>query len=260
VPRAFRSRQAVLSNPGPLAFAPEAARPRPDGTPSMRRVDDAPDSPRSCAPPDRPCLALVPRSPRAWRPSRPFASAPAGAGAAGATPARAPRRTKSARPRGPRAPPSRAGAAPPRAALLTHGPRDARRVALTFDADMTRTQLTQIRDGSASSTWYDERIVDLLERTRTPATIFLSGLWVKAHRAPARALAPVRAREPLAQPRRVQGAVLRPRARRVGGQEARGGRRVERADRAVYRRATALLPLPGRLPLEGRSAPRGTRR
>jgi peptidoglycan/xylan/chitin deacetylase (PgdA/CDA1 family) len=83
----------------------------------------------------------------------------------------------------------RTAAPAPRATLVTNGPRDARRVALTFDADMTRPQLAQIRSGSASSPWYDERIVDLLEETRTPATIFLADLWAKAHPEPARRLA-----------------------------------------------------------------------
>lgn len=79
----------------------------------------------------------------------------------------------------------------PRAALLNHGPRSRRRVALTFDADMTRTKLAELRAqrGTVASDWYDRRIVEELERTRTQATVFMSGLWARAHPEAARELA-----------------------------------------------------------------------
>jgi peptidoglycan-N-acetylglucosamine deacetylase len=79
----------------------------------------------------------------------------------------------------------------PKAALLSHGPRHRRRVALTFDADMTRAKLAELRASgdAAVSDWYDERIVEELERTQTPATVFMSGLWAQAHPEAARALA-----------------------------------------------------------------------
>lgn len=79
----------------------------------------------------------------------------------------------------------------PRAALVNRGPRTPRRVALTFDADMTREKLNELRSstGFTASDWYDRRIVEELERTRTPATVFMSGLWARAHPAAARALA-----------------------------------------------------------------------
>lgn|SRR5215208_5331288 len=79
----------------------------------------------------------------------------------------------------------------PRASLLNHGPRERRRVALTFDADMTQAKLAELRasGGAAASDWYDRRVVRELERTRTPATIFMGGLWARAHPEAARALA-----------------------------------------------------------------------
>jgi peptidoglycan-N-acetylglucosamine deacetylase len=79
--------------------------------------------------------------------------------------------------------------APVAPTLIENAPRTARRVALTFDADMTRAKLAEIEAGGAGSVWYDRRIVAELERTRTPATIFVSGLWAKAHPDAARALA-----------------------------------------------------------------------
>jgi peptidoglycan-N-acetylglucosamine deacetylase len=83
-------------------------------------------------------------------------------------------------------------ARPPRAELLNHGPRDRRRVALTFDADMTETKLAELRatgGGADANDWYDRPVVQELERTRTPATVFMAGLWARAHPEAARALA-----------------------------------------------------------------------
>ena len=59
---------------------------------------------------------------------------------------------------------------------VTHGPRDRREVALTFDADMTHSMLDRIRSGTVRRQ-VDGRLFSLLRRTRTPATIFLTGLW-----------------------------------------------------------------------------------
>jgi peptidoglycan/xylan/chitin deacetylase (PgdA/CDA1 family) len=60
---------------------------------------------------------------------------------------------------------------------IRHGPRTKRWIALTFDEDM-RPSMYAVRD---SVRWYDPRIIRLLERTRTPATIFLNGLFAKAY-------------------------------------------------------------------------------
>jgi peptidoglycan-N-acetylglucosamine deacetylase len=79
--------------------------------------------------------------------------------------------------------------APARAKLIKHGPRRDRLVALTFDADMTRAKLAELRAGGTASTWYDPRVVEELRRTRTPATFFLAGLWARVHPRAARRLA-----------------------------------------------------------------------
>jgi peptidoglycan/xylan/chitin deacetylase (PgdA/CDA1 family) len=72
---------------------------------------------------------------------------------------------------------------------VNHGPRTARRlVALTFDADMTRAMLGRLRAGAVHG-WYDRSIVDYLRATRTPATIFLTGLWASTYPSVVRSLA-----------------------------------------------------------------------
>ncbi len=72
--------------------------------------------------------------------------------------------------------------------VITHGPRTRRWVALTFDADMTRGMLAQLRSGRVRG-WYDAALFDELRATRTPATIFLTGLWTQTYAEIARRLA-----------------------------------------------------------------------
>lgn len=60
------------------------------------------------------------------------------------------------------------------------------RIALTFDADMTPSMYARARAGEP---FYDERIVRLLTESRTPATIFVTGLWALAYADVLRALA-----------------------------------------------------------------------
>jgi len=76
--------------------------------------------------------------------------------------------------------------------LIEHGPRDRQLVALTFDADMTQEMLARLRSGRVDS-WYDPQIVAALRLTRTPATIFLTGLWTQTYPDVVRSLA----RDPL---------------------------------------------------------------
>jgi peptidoglycan/xylan/chitin deacetylase (PgdA/CDA1 family)/tetratricopeptide (TPR) repeat protein len=89
------------------------------------------------------------------------------------------------RPHRPRRRPS-----PPRVAatLVAHGPRRGHEVALTFDADMTQAMLAAVRSGRPTI-GYDPAIVSELRASRTPATIFMTGLWPSAHAGPARELA-----------------------------------------------------------------------
>jgi peptidoglycan/xylan/chitin deacetylase (PgdA/CDA1 family) len=52
--------------------------------------------------------------------------------------------------------------------VIEHGSRDSRKIALTFDACPTT-----LPDE------YDEKVIDVLLRKNTPATLFLSGRWVE---------------------------------------------------------------------------------
>jgi peptidoglycan/xylan/chitin deacetylase (PgdA/CDA1 family) len=52
--------------------------------------------------------------------------------------------------------------------VIEHGSRDSRKIALTFDACPTT-----LPDE------YDEKVIDVLLREKTPATLFLSGRWVE---------------------------------------------------------------------------------
>jgi peptidoglycan/xylan/chitin deacetylase (PgdA/CDA1 family) len=72
--------------------------------------------------------------------------------------------------------------------VITHGPRTRRWVALTFDADMTHGMLEALHSGRVHG-WYDAALFDELRATRTPATIFLTGLWTQTYPDIARKLA-----------------------------------------------------------------------
>lgn len=73
-------------------------------------------------------------------------------------------------------------------APITHGSRDRREVALTFDADMTQGMLGLLESGKVAR-WYDPELIAYLRRTRTPATVFLTGLWAKTYPGIVRSLA-----------------------------------------------------------------------
>lgn len=62
--------------------------------------------------------------------------------------------------------------------LVEHGPRELKRVALTFDACSTR----KVHE-------YDERIIHTLRELRAPATVFLGGAWAHEEAALVRELA-----------------------------------------------------------------------
>jgi peptidoglycan/xylan/chitin deacetylase (PgdA/CDA1 family) len=72
--------------------------------------------------------------------------------------------------------------------LVVHGSRAYREVALTFDADMTYEMLDLLHSGRVAS-FYDPEIVRELRATRTPATVFMTGLWAQRYRDAARSIA-----------------------------------------------------------------------
>jgi peptidoglycan/xylan/chitin deacetylase (PgdA/CDA1 family) len=70
---------------------------------------------------------------------------------------------------------------PPVAPMVVfHGPRNAKRIALTFDACSTR-----------QPSYYDERVTEVLVDKKVPATIFLGGKWIEDNLDHARYLAPL---------------------------------------------------------------------
>jgi peptidoglycan/xylan/chitin deacetylase (PgdA/CDA1 family) len=75
-----------------------------------------------------------------------------------------------------------------RAIAVQSGRTAGREVALTFDADMTPGMRDRIRAGSAPEQ-VDRELIDTLRRTRTPATLFLTGMWAQRYPADARDLA-----------------------------------------------------------------------
>ncbi len=72
--------------------------------------------------------------------------------------------------------------------VIEHGPRDKKKVALTFDADMTPAMEILLKKGIVKS-WYNKPIKETLDRENVKATIFLGGLWTKNYPREARDLA-----------------------------------------------------------------------
>lgn len=62
--------------------------------------------------------------------------------------------------------------------VITHGSRTNKKIALTFDADMTFWMDSQLKSRAVKS-YIDRQLISLLEATKTPATFFLTGLWVE---------------------------------------------------------------------------------
>lgn len=64
--------------------------------------------------------------------------------------------------------------------VILHGPRDKRKIALTFDAEMTDLMKANLQSGKVKSS-YDRRIVEILNKTNTKATFFLTGMWIELY-------------------------------------------------------------------------------
>jgi peptidoglycan/xylan/chitin deacetylase (PgdA/CDA1 family) len=76
----------------------------------------------------------------------------------------------------------------PLAELITNGSRDKKQIALTFDADMTLGMMASLQSHQVASL-YDDKLIAILNDTKTPATLFLSGLWIEAYPDVTKALA-----------------------------------------------------------------------
>ena len=53
-------------------------------------------------------------------------------------------------------------------------------VALTFDADLTPKMLNDLKTAKVAS-WYNQNVIATLRQEHVPATLFLSGLWIKTY-------------------------------------------------------------------------------
>jgi peptidoglycan/xylan/chitin deacetylase (PgdA/CDA1 family) len=73
-------------------------------------------------------------------------------------------------------------------AVVTHGPRDRPRVALTFDSNLTVAMIAKLDRGVVAS-YANVAVIDELDRLTVPATFFLTGLWVERYPELARRLA-----------------------------------------------------------------------
>ena len=71
-----------------------------------------------------------------------------------------------------------ASAETPTALIVEHGPRDSKKIALTFDACPT-----------SKPEEYDEKVIDILLCEHVPATLFMSGRWVEKNPGKAKFLA-----------------------------------------------------------------------
>ncbi|HET9255296.1 MAG TPA: polysaccharide deacetylase family protein [Pseudonocardiaceae bacterium] len=64
--------------------------------------------------------------------------------------------------------------------VITHGPTDLPRIALTFDSNMTDEMLRRLDRGQVKS-YANVAVIDELQRGHVPATFFLAGKWVQRY-------------------------------------------------------------------------------
>lgn len=72
-------------------------------------------------------------------------------------------------------PPSSFADAP---SVINFGRRDLKKIALTFDADMTPSMEKLLHSRRVESL-YNAKVIEILKREKVPATIFMTGLWAK---------------------------------------------------------------------------------
>lgn len=72
--------------------------------------------------------------------------------------------------------------------VIFHGNRNVKKIALTFDADMTKSMKKELDNGTVSS-WYNKKVIETLEKTNTKATLFLTGMWIELYKKEAESFA-----------------------------------------------------------------------
>jgi peptidoglycan/xylan/chitin deacetylase (PgdA/CDA1 family) len=71
---------------------------------------------------------------------------------------------------------TRPGTVPP---VISHGPRTRKRIALTFDSNMTDSMVRRI--ATAHTDYANEKVVAELQQLNVPATFFLASKWIEAY-------------------------------------------------------------------------------
>lgn len=64
--------------------------------------------------------------------------------------------------------------------IVDHGPRDQKRIALTFDADLTAAMRKRLLSGKVPS-YYNTTLISELRKLQVPATMFLTGMWMEQY-------------------------------------------------------------------------------
>jgi peptidoglycan-N-acetylglucosamine deacetylase len=64
--------------------------------------------------------------------------------------------------------------------VLTHGPRSGNGVAITLDADLSYWSLQRVQRGEFPAQ-YNSAVLDYLEASGTPSTVFVTGLWAEQY-------------------------------------------------------------------------------
>jgi peptidoglycan/xylan/chitin deacetylase (PgdA/CDA1 family) len=64
--------------------------------------------------------------------------------------------------------------------VVFHGPRDRKRIALTFDSNMTDGMLRKLAAGKVRS-YANTTVINELQSLQVPATFFLAGKWIQAY-------------------------------------------------------------------------------
>lgn len=72
--------------------------------------------------------------------------------------------------------------------VITYGSRNKKEIALTFDADMTYSMDQKLHAGEVAS-YINRDVINTLINTQTPATMFLTGLWIEDYPEDTRLLA-----------------------------------------------------------------------
>ncbi len=64
--------------------------------------------------------------------------------------------------------------------VVLNGPRTEKKVALSFDADMTFGMQNDLMTGRVKS-YYNQKVIEVLSKNNVPATLFISGLWAESY-------------------------------------------------------------------------------